>query len=178
LREPDPGCLLPESCNPMMHKTLREQVFGHWRAIAGTGERVLPSGVLPNRQEFWRPPAEASGTGMSATSSACRDCGAEFVPGAGFCHVCGSTRSALPALPAHWTQYFELQYLQRAWGLSTAALVACCLSAVCVFGALLVGLASSSDVRQWEDIQVTRIEWLLGAGVALLAANLLKRTSH
>jgi hypothetical protein len=162
----------------MTVKTLRDHVFGHWRAIAGAGDRNLPSGVLPNRQEFWRRPVEAA-TGTPAVSPACRDCGAEFVPGAGFCHACGSTRSALPALPAHWTQYFELQYLQRTWGLSTPALVTACLGAVCVLGGLLVGLVSSGDsARQWEDIQVARIEWLLGAGVAFLAANLLKRTSH
>lgn len=158
----------------MTDKTLRAQAFGHWRALPVAEDGTLASEAIPNRQEYWRPPAEAGGLGANRVS--CRDCGAEFVPGAGFCHVCGLTRSALPALPAHWTQYFELQYLKRAWGLSTPALVACCLGGICVLGALLVGIVSSNDsVRQWEDIQLVRVEWLLGSGVSFLIANLLKR---
>ena|GEM_PF-1900757 len=158
----------------MTDKTLRAQAFGHWRAFPVAEDGILATEALPNRQEYWRPPSETSSADVSTV--ACRHCGAEFVPGAGFCHVCGLTRSAPAALPVHWTQYFELQYLQRAWGLSTPALVACCVGAICVLGALMVGIISSNDsVRQWEDIQLARVEWLLGAGVSFVVANLLKR---
>jgi hypothetical protein len=140
--------------------------------------------VIQNaNSEFWRAPALEALTAPASLPEVCKRCAAEFVVGAGFCHVCGEQRSeATPANVAPPNRYVELakqlefHRIKERIGLPTAAMVAFLVGLTCVLAAVLVGfIFSANTVLDWQAVQIWRIEWLLGAAAAFLAAILLKK---
>lgn len=139
--------------------------------------------------EFWRAPVVQPLDTPSVSPTlpeVCKQCSAEFVVGAGFCHVCGAQRSEapLPAPPSldsyrrymQLARHLEFHRIKDRIGLPTAALVAFLAGATCVLAAVLVGfIFSANTVLDWQAVQVWRIEWLLGAAAAFLAGILLKK---
>jgi len=133
-------------------------------------------------QEFWQPPA-AHPQSLPALENACAGCGSEFMVGARFCHVCGTSRasrSAGDAAPV-WMQAFgflkalEFQSVKDWLGLSHASLIAFFVGVGCILGALAVGLIYSvQSLADFQAIQLWRLEWLLAALVAFAAGILLK----
>ena len=143
--------------------------------VAEKGEQPAPP-----REEFWRPPVSVPGVRSARLETAavrCRECGAEYAHGARFCHLCGAAREARPQ-PGHTApqQLGKALQLGKKLGLSTGPMIAFCAAAMCGLAALFVGAAySSTTLSDWEAVQMWRVEWLLAAGVALLAGILLKK---
>jgi len=100
--------------------------------------------------------------------------------GAGFCHVCGATRSSKSvASPSpRWTRHLEFHHIKERMGLPTASLVAFLIGVACALCALGVGLVFSvATILDWQAIQLYRVEWLLGSAAAFLAGILLKQAA-
>jgi hypothetical protein len=132
--------------------------------------------------DFWQAPlATPAGTAVAAGLAmvqTCGHCGAEFVMGAGFCHVCGNARQVEAALTStqNWTRYVQFHQIKRFFGLSTASLMAFLLGLGCTLAALLVGfIFSANTVLDWQAVQIWRIEWLLSAVACFVAGILLRR---
>jgi hypothetical protein len=133
-------------------------------------------------QEFWQPPV-AHPQSLPALENACAGCGSEFMVGARFCHVCGTSRASkaeMGAVPL-WMQplellkTIELQRIQDWLGLSPASLIAFMVGVGCILGAIAVGLIYSvQSLADFQAIQLWRLEWLLAALVAFVAGILLK----
>lgn len=143
------------------------------------GDLVQVSGVVQN-QEFWQAPAAGSVPNTPATQTlveACDRCGTEFIIGAGFCHVCGASRTpqAAPVSRQGWTHHLEFNAIKQKLALNTTSLVAFLIGVGCVVAALLVGLIfTANTVLDWQAVQVWRIQWLLASAASFLAAILLK----
>lgn len=135
-------------------------------------------------QEFWHPPVASPGGTTEALAGACERCGTEFMVGARFCHVCGSSRSVKASTSAEhsWAQVLEfLRVLEfnrvKGWfALPTASLVSFLIGLGCVLAAIMVGIIYSvQNLADFQAIQLWRIEWLLAALVSFVAGILLKR---
>ena len=135
-------------------------------------------------EEFWRPPLPKSVQPERVLSSVCQHCGAEYITGARFCHVCGVTRSGLPGVRARGAlQRFEdkvtralLAAFEDVRKLRAASLVAFIAGVVCFMAAIFTGiLFTAATVLDWQAVQLWRIEWLLAAVAAFLAGILLKK---
>lgn len=142
------------------------------------------SEVLHNDpQEFWRPPVISTAPASEALPGACERCATEFISGARFCHVCGAARTVKKSRAEQsWTQSLELlralefQRIKDWFALPTASLVSFLIGLGCVMGALAVGIIYSvQSLADFEAIQLWRIEWLLAAVAAFVAAILLRR---
>jgi hypothetical protein len=137
------------------------------------------SEVVPSAQhEFWRPPAVQPSADAPALVGACYRCGAEFMVGARFCHVCGAARQAEEEAPAirRWTRHLEFHNIQNWLGLRTASLIAFFIGLGCGLAALVASfIFSVHSVLEWQAVQMYRIQWLLAAIVAFAAGMLLKR---
>lgn len=136
----------------------------------------MPEAVRNATQEFWHSPAGISTRPQGSSAgllAACAECGAEFVPGAAYCHACGETRG-LP-FSSSWISRFEISSLQGMFGLSLAPLVAFFLGLACAAAALLAGIfANPQTVLDWQVVQSWRIEWLLASVASFVAGILLK----
>jgi len=135
-------------------------------------------------QEFWHPPVAPPAGATEALAGACERCGTEFMVGARFCHVCGSSRSAKLSRSAehNWADVLEfLRVLEfhrvKQWfALPTASLISFLIGLGCVLAAIAVGIIYSvQNLADFQAIQLWRIEWLLAALAAFVAAILLKR---
>lgn len=135
-------------------------------------------------QEFWRPPVAQPEPSPASLAGACNSCGSEFMVGARFCHVCGASRSpnASSSTQHGWMPSWEfLKVLEfqsiKGWlHLSTASLVAFLMGLGCLLAAVLVGLVYSvQSIADFQAIQLWRVEWLLAAVAAFVAAILLRR---
>jgi len=135
-------------------------------------------------QEFWRPQL-AQAQSPAGLVEVCDECSTEFIAGARFCHVCGAGRQvASPAsAEASWARAFEfLKVLEfhsvKEWlALSTASLIAFLAGVGCILAAIAVGLIySAQNLADFQAIQLWRMQWLLGAIAAFVAAILLKRS--
>jgi hypothetical protein len=133
--------------------------------------------------EFWRPPLVAGPVAASSVAAAC-GCGTEFMVGAGFCHACGSPRQ-LQDSPSQSSWIDVLQFLnvlqfqniKTKLGLPTASLIAFLLGVGCLLGALVTGFVfSAENFADFQAIQLWRMEWLLGAVAAFVAAILFKKS--
>jgi hypothetical protein len=143
----------------------------------------MPESVRGVSQDFWRP-AQAPRIGIESAFPAecCANCGTEFTFGARFCHVCGLSRGplSLPASRLHpWAGLgrllLGLKGLRERLGLTAPSFVLLLLAAGCALGALFVGVVYRvTTVLDWQALQAWRIEWMLGAIMALLAALLLR----
>jgi hypothetical protein len=135
------------------------------------------------QHEFWRPPALAQSDLPSPVVSPtfvekCSDCGTEFMVGARYCYVCGSTRQvqADSANSLSWTHYLEFHHIQRLVGLPIASLIAFLLGLGCLLAAISVGfIYAVQNFADFQAIQFWRMQWLLAAIAAFLAGILLKR---
>jgi hypothetical protein len=135
-------------------------------------------------QEYWHPPGtqDLSGAGLPV---ACSGCGAEFMLGSHFCHLCGSSRLVLNSESSPTTAHLEFLrslefYRIKSWiGLPTASLVAFLIGIGCVLAALAVGLIySAQSFPDFQAIQLWRMQWLLAAVAAFLVGILLKSSAQ
>jgi hypothetical protein len=134
--------------------------------------------VREAQHEFWRPPIAQADAARPGMVEACDGCATEFMVGSLFCHVCGASRGAHPAMATHWTVYLEFHNLKRALGLSTASLVAFFAGMVClVMAGIAVGMIYSVQTfNDFHALQLYRVQWLLGAIAAFAAGMLLKKS--
>jgi hypothetical protein len=141
--------------------------------------------VVPNAsQEFWRRPGAQAETTASALTQTCAGCGSEFMIGASFCHACGAARQAETAAPERawlgqlgFLKVLEFHRVKDWLGLPTASLIAFLAGLGCALAAIAVGLIYSvQNLADFQAIQLWRIEWLLAAVAAFVAAILLKRS--
>jgi hypothetical protein len=142
----------------------------------------MSQAVHNTTQEFWQPPV-AHPQSLPALESACAGCSSEFMVGARFCHVCGTSRSTKSASasvggwmqPLEFLRALEFQRVQDWLGLSFASLIAFFAGLACVLAAITVGLLYSvQNLADFQAIQLWRLEWLLAALVAFVAGILLK----
>lgn len=133
--------------------------------------------IQSTTQEFWHSPLAGRprpAVAAPSLSSACSGCTAEFIPGAAFCHSCGSARAL--QLSEGWISHLEISHLQLAVGLSRPSFVAFFLGLAFALAALLSGVFSNPQtVMDWQVVQAWRIEWLLASVAAFVAGILLKR---
>src|SRR5207237_2256579 len=104
-------------------------------------------------------------------------CGAEFMVGARFCHLCGTARQGQAAITSarNWTRYLEFHNIQQGLGLSTASLVAFLIGALCILFTLATNwIYSERTVLEWQAGQACRIQALLGAIAAFVGGILLE----
>ena len=138
--------------------------------------------------EYWRP---ASNVAPNVTSRAnanlynvCAECGSEFALGAHYCYVCGAERAS-GTRPVHSrsllqrvqiSRWLDWSELRSALGLTAASLVMFFIGAACSIAAASVGLIyTATTLLDWQAVQMWRIEWLLAAAVAFIAAIVLKK---
>lgn len=94
----------------------------------------------------------------------------------GFWHRMTWPKIQIPDIPDRF-RFLHFHEIQRRIGLSTASLVAFLAGISCVTGALAVGFITAKTLVEWQAIQIYRVEWLLAATVAFVAAILLKKPS-
>jgi|KBSMisStaDraftv2_1062788.scaffolds.fasta_scaffold285391_2 hypothetical protein len=130
-------------------------------------------------QEYWRPSNPDVARLIPQVRGICWRCGMDYSPGARYCSFCGGAREALSAEPTPIRPQSEVVKKRvKLWraGLSLPSFV--CLAAALVFAlaAVLTGVVyQQSTWVDWQAVQTWRMEWLLGAIVALLAGILLKK---
>lgn len=139
----------------------------------------MSEGTRNLTQEYWRPaqPPRAETRGMQA-ETLCSNCGSEYALGARFCHVCGSEREPEMHIARHRriSEILDFDGICERVGMNAVALVLTVIGAACVLGALLVGVIyTANTVLDWQAVQVWRIQWMLGAAVAFIAAILFNR---
>jgi hypothetical protein len=77
----------------------------------------------------------------------------------------------------HWVEWLDFARIRERTGLGTVSLVLYVIGVVCAIAAASVGfLYTANTVLDWQAVQLWRIQWLLAAAVAFLAAIALKRT--
>ena len=134
-----------------------------------------------DRQEFWKPavPVREKSVLSESTGQVCSQCGADFLVGSRFCHVCGAGRNTHPTSPrGRIPAWLDFASLRDSLGQSTGSLVALFLGAACIVAAVLTGfLYTATTVLDWQAVQVWRIEWLLAALAMFAAGVLLKKSS-
>jgi hypothetical protein len=138
------------------------------------------------QHDFWRPPMPMSmpvseavvhGGSSDERSATCHRCATEFIVSSLYCHACGATRPGLNAAhPLEIPGFAELVSLGERLGLTTPAVIAFLVGALCVVGALVVSVFFSvRTALDWQAIQLWRVEWLLGAIASFVAGCLLKK---
>jgi len=130
------------------------------------------------KQEYWRSPHPEIMRLVSPLPSSlpCWRCGADYSPGAHFCHICGSEREKRLAIASQTTASAESTDIIDEMGLTVGSLVFFLLGIGCIAAAVLTGFIFKTDTLvDWQAVQLWRIEWLLAASAALLAGILLKR---
>ena len=140
----------------------------------------MPDVIHDVQHEFWRPPVHQPAA-APVLADACRRCGTEFMVGAAFCHLCGTSRHRADTPQSrNWMRYFEfvraLDFSRvRNWfGLPLPSLCAFLAGVGFLIVALTMGLMSVHDYSDFEAIQLWRIEWMMAACAAFLAGILLK----
>lgn len=143
------------------------------------------SNVVPDVQrEFWRPPAQRPqavllAAAVPALAEICTGCSTEFVAGSRFCYLCGAARIAeasakpMEGTPAGFLRALSFQNVKHSFGLPLPSMIAFLLGLACILAALLVGVVYTVDtLPAFQAVQLWRMEWLLGAAVAFVAAIL------
>lgn len=132
-------------------------------------------------QEYWRPPnpSVVSISDPDADETTCPHCGMRFLIGARFCYICGVSREPRLFKTPETESEVKASLLGRRFGLSVPSLLFLVSGLTCgVVAALLGFFYKTETLVDWQAIQVWRIEWLLAAAVALLAAIALKKPTH
>jgi len=134
---------------------------------------------VTDREEFWRPPVQESSLQVPQAAGSCERCGAEFVAGSRFCHLCGEARNPQLSEPRFRIgKYLEWSRIRQAVGLTTGPLVAFIAGIACVLAAVFTGVVyTAATVLDWQAVQIWRLEWLLAAVAAFAAGVLLKRSA-
>ncbi len=133
-------------------------------------------------QEYWRPSNPEVARLIPSVRSICWRCGMDYSPGARYCSFCGGAREALNAEPAPPKPQPDIlrdgaKFWRRA-GLSIPAFVCLIVAVVFALAAVMTGVVYKEETLvDWQAVQMWRIEWLLGAVVALLAGILLKKSN-
>ncbi len=142
----------------------------------------MASAAKSTSQEYWRPANPDVARVIPSLRGICWHCGMDYTPGARYCHSCGVTRegATVEAFPEakERESRTDLSGIFRHLGLSVPCVL--CLVVALVFGlaAVLTGVVYREDTLiDWQAVQTWRIEWLLGAAVALLAGILLKKNN-
>jgi hypothetical protein len=144
-------------------------------------EDVMSEAAHNVEHEYWRPPAQPSHAAEAPTMRAqltCAECGAEFLMGSKFCHVCGAERGSLagPGVAARWAQILDFTRIREALGLPVGSMIAFVAGIACILAAISIGfIFSATTFQDWQAVQVWRIEWLLAGAAAFLAGILLKK---
>ncbi len=130
-------------------------------------------------QEYWRPAQQPNRAEypVASVTPYCNMCGTQYAPGARFCHVCGENREPeFAAGGAHKiAQALDFTNIRQKLGLSTTSLVLVAVALGCVLAALLTGMIySANTMAEFQAVQSWRMEWLMAALVALVAAILFK----
>jgi hypothetical protein len=134
-------------------------------------------------QEYWRhAPSPGNqfqprGFQTHGTEEFCATCGTQYSAGARFCHLCGLGREEdLPvAKQSAITDWLGFEHIREHFELSTTSLVLVLAAALFMLATVMTGLVyNTSTIAEWQAVQTWRIEWLLAAVVALLAAMLFK----
>ncbi len=135
-------------------------------------------------KEFWRPPASQSSPGAAGMVEVCDGCGTEFMAGARFCYICGTTRDARTSRTpkSNWMdslaflKVLEFHRVKQGLGLPTASLVAFIAGVGCLLAVLAVSMVYTvQNLADFQAIQSYRIQWLLAAVAAFVAGILLKK---
>lgn len=134
------------------------------------------------KQEYWRPATGSRRVVVDPVpSDATCECGAAYLMGARYCHVCGADRVPDMGLRPYgftFVEWLDFARIRERTGFGTASLVLFVVGVACGLAAVSVGfLYTATTLNDWQAIQLWRIEWLLGAAVAFLAAIALKCTS-
>ena len=75
-----------------------------------------------------------------------------------------------------FADFFDVTVLRMRFGLSVPSLVFFVVGMVCLVIVSSIGILYKAETLvQWQALQFWRIEWLLGAAVAMLAGILLKK---
>jgi hypothetical protein len=136
----------------------------------------MSEGAREVLHDFWRP-AQAPKIGLESVfpAACCANCATQFAIGARFCHVCGSNREPLVAASSRLSRLADLNQLRELLGLNWPSLILLAVASVCALAAVLTSVVCTANtVTEWQALQTWRIEWMLGAVIALLAALLLK----
>jgi hypothetical protein len=138
------------------------------------------------QREFWRPPAPRPqavflAAAVPALAEICTGCNAEFVAGSRFCYLCGAARIAgtepstkpMEGTPAGFLRALSFQNVKHSFGLPLPSMIAFLLGLGCILAAMLVGVIYTVEpTPDFQAVQLWRMEWLLGAVVAFVAAIL------
>ena len=132
------------------------------------------------KQEYWRPANGARRVDPVVSDATC-ECGAEYLMGARYCHICGADRVPDMGMRAHAFQFVEwldFALIRERTGFGTASLVFFVIGLACAAAAIAVGfIYSVNSALDWQAVQMWRVEWLMGAAVSFLAAIALKCSS-
>ena len=141
----------------------------------------MPQAARSASQEYWRPadPAVARIAQPILAEGVCPECGVAYPAGARFCHLCGTERNRRPGTapsPITFADFFDIAVLRQRFGLSVPCVVFFIAGIVCMVIASGVGiLYKAENLMQWQAMQFWRVEWILGAVAAMLAAIVLKK---
>lgn len=143
----------------------------------------MADGTHDIHQEYWRPLNTARNLASDPLQrDATCACGTEYLLGARFCHVCGSSREPGMGLKAHHhgsvAEWLDFDRIRDRTGLSTVSLSLYAIGVLCAVAAIFSGwIRDTSTVAEMRAAQMWRIELLLGSAVAFLAAIAAKRGS-
>jgi len=133
-------------------------------------------------KEFWQPPATQPDS-MIGMVEVCDGCGTEFMAGARFCYLCGTSREVGLARKWNWPSYFaflkvlEFHRVKQGLGLGVASLVAFLAGIGCLLAVLAVSVIyTAQNLADFQAIQSYRTQWLLAAVAAFVAGILLKKS--
>ena len=136
---------------------------------------------METRQEFWRPAQEQLHANAVAPTQMCAQCGADYVLGSRFCHVCGAGRDETTRERGSSVRE-KLAFLSRvpkALNVSIASTVLFVIGAVCAIAAIVIGfIYSATTLIDWQAVQIWKMEWMLGSIIAMLAGILLKNSGR
>lgn len=138
----------------------------------------MPDTAREITHEYWRPaqPPRAEYAAV-VTEPHCDNCGTQFAPGARFCHVCGGNREPefQTSRVNRINDALDFGRIRERLGMSTTSLVLVIVAAACVLATVLTGVVySANTLVEWQAVQTWRMEWMMAALVALVAAILFK----
>jgi hypothetical protein len=133
------------------------------------------------KQEYWRPASSRRVVVDPVATDAKCECGADYLIGARYCHICGEDRVPNMGLRPHtfsWVEWLDFARIRERSGLGTFALVLYFVGVACAVSAVAVGfLYTANSTIEWQAVQLWRVQWLLGAIASFLGAIALKRNS-
>lgn len=140
----------------------------------------MADGTHDIHQEYWRPlnTARIVNSDPLQREATCQ-CGAEYLLGARYCHVCGSGREPNLGLKAHRgsiAEWLDFDRIRDRTGLGAVPLSLFAVGILCVLAAIVAGaVTDASTAAESRAAQLWRIELLVGAAVAFLASIAAKR---